>query len=127
MLPGHTSLARIEALSPEDRRAPAQQCNQHESLPQGLAARLTGTINVTLTTNRLPHADIEGNFASLLICHNSWHTIAVTHGTRTLTRLAELSRKTVLTAYGHPNGLARLLMITRVHETTLIRRADMAG
>ena len=41
--------------------------------PQGLAARLTGTINVTLTTNRLPHADIEGNFASLLICRNSWH------------------------------------------------------
>jgi hypothetical protein len=71
VLPGHSGPARIEALSPEDRRAPAQQYNQHESLPQGLAARLTGTINVTLTTNRLPHADIEGNFAPLLIGHNS--------------------------------------------------------
>src|SRR2546423_8849506 len=74
VLPALSGPARIEALSPEDRRAPAQQCNQHESLPQGLAVRLTGTINVTLTTNRLPHADIEGNFASLLICRNSWHT-----------------------------------------------------
>ena len=89
------------------------------------AARLTGTINVTLTTNRRPHADKEGKFVPLLICRNSWHTFAVTHGTRTLTRLAELSRNAVLTAPGHPNGPARFHVIARVHGTALIRRAGM--
>src|SRR5689334_13471847 len=52
---------------------PSSATNMKASL-KAQAARLTGTINVTLTTNRRPHADKEGKFVSLLICRNSWHT-----------------------------------------------------